>query len=60
MEERAALWVGVAINKELAVIAAGGYMVQVLPFASEETISALERTIPGRGVVENKHSTDIE
>ena len=42
----AAIAVGVSINRECEVIAAGGFMVQILPFASDETIAALERTIP--------------
>lgn len=37
---------GVSIDRSLEVRSAGGYMVQVLPFASDETISALERIIP--------------
>ena len=41
-----AVAVGVSIDRDLEVRSAGGYMVQVLPFASDETISALERTIP--------------
>lgn len=42
----AAIAVGVSINRECEVIAAGGFMVQILPFASEETIATLERIIP--------------
>ena len=41
-----AIAVGVSIDRSLDVRAAGGYMVQVLPFASEETVAALERSIP--------------
>ena len=41
-----ALAVGVSIDRSCEVIAAGGFMVQILPFASEETITALERIIP--------------
>ena len=41
-----AVAVGVSIDRELNVRSAGGYMVQVLPFASDETIAALEKTIP--------------
>ena len=40
-----AIAVGVSIDRECEVIAAGGFMVQILPFASDETISALEKTI---------------
>jgi len=41
-----AIAVGVSINRDCEVIAAGGYMVQILPFASDETIRVLERVIP--------------
>lgn len=41
-----AIAVGVSIDRSLEVRSAGGYMVQVLPFASDETIAALERIIP--------------
>jgi len=41
-----AIAVGVAIDRECEVIAAGGFMVQILPFASDETIEILERIIP--------------
>jgi len=40
-----AIAVGVSIDRGMDVRSAGGYMVQVLPFASDETIAALERTI---------------
>ena len=42
-----AIAVGVSLDRELNVRSAGGYMVQVLPFASDETIAALESIIPG-------------
>lgn len=42
----AAIAVGVSLNRDLNIRSAGGYMVQVLPFASEETITTLEKTIP--------------
>jgi len=35
----------VLIDRDLNVEQAGGFLVQVLPFASEETLSALERNI---------------
>lgn len=41
-----AIAVGVSLDRDLNVLAAGGYMVQVLPFASDETIAALEQSIP--------------
>eukprot|EP00898_Chlorokybus_atmophyticus_P003901 jgi/Chlat1/4511/Chrsp29S08892 len=40
-----AVGLGVVIDKFCAVEAAGGYMVQVLPFASESTLQALETTL---------------
>eukprot|EP00746_Dinoflagellata_sp_MGD_P017368 gnl/MRDRNA2_/MRDRNA2_139854_c0_seq1.p1 gnl/MRDRNA2_/MRDRNA2_139854_c0~~gnl/MRDRNA2_/MRDRNA2_139854_c0_seq1.p1 ORF type:complete len:420 (+),score=89.37 gnl/MRDRNA2_/MRDRNA2_139854_c0_seq1:104-1261(+) len=40
-----ALAVGVSIDRNLNVRSAGGYLVQMLPFASDETITALENTI---------------
>ena len=40
-----AVAVGVSLDRELNIRSAGGYMVQVLPFASDETIEALERSI---------------
>lgn len=41
-----AIAVGVSLDRSLEIRSAGGYMVQVLPFASDETIAALEKTIP--------------
>ncbi|EIE19291.1 heat shock protein 33, partial [Coccomyxa subellipsoidea C-169] len=40
-----ALALGVSINRDCSVRAAGGYLIQVLPFASEETLELLERNI---------------
>lgn len=38
---------GVAINPDLSVKAAGGYMIQLLPFAGEECITKVEKSIEG-------------
>ncbi|CAL8468269.1 g7809 [Coccomyxa elongata] len=46
-----ALALGVSINRDLSVRAAGGYLLQVLPFASEETLQLLERNIAAAGSV---------
>ena len=40
-----AIGLGVLVGKDLAVQAAGGFLVQVLPFAGDDTLSALERNI---------------
>ena len=40
-----AIGLGVLMDRENLVTAAGGYFLQVLPFASEETLSGLERVL---------------
>lgn len=45
-QTNSAISVGVQLDKSLTVIGAGGYMVQVLPFASDETLDFLEKHIP--------------
>ncbi len=42
-----AVGLGVLMNKENTVRRAGGFIVQLMPFASEETISALEKNVSG-------------
>lgn len=42
-----AIGLGVLVGKDLQVEAAGGFLVQVLPFAGDDTLAALERNIGG-------------
>lgn len=44
-QQNCALGLGVSIDRNSAVLAAGGFLVQVLPFASEATVSELEANI---------------
>ncbi|KIZ01469.1 putative chaperonin [Monoraphidium neglectum] len=44
-QTNSALALGVAINRDCSVNAAGGYLVQVLPFCSEETLEQLEKNL---------------
>ncbi|KAI8470549.1 MAG: heat shock protein Hsp33 [Monoraphidium minutum] len=46
-QTNSALALGVAINRDCSVSAAGGYLVQVLPFCSEETLEQLEKNLTG-------------
>lgn len=46
-QTNSALALGVAINRDCSVNAAGGYLVQVLPFCSEETLEQLEKNLSG-------------
>ncbi len=44
---------GVLMNKDNTVKQAGGFIIQLLPFASEETIAALENNLKGLDTVTN-------
>ena len=46
---QSALGLGVSISRELEVDTAGGFLVQVLPFAEDDTISQLEKNIQNAG-----------
>lgn len=46
-QTNSAIALGVSINRDTSVRAAGGFLVQVLPFASEETLTELEKNIGG-------------
>lgn len=50
-QTQSALGLGVSIAKDLSIKAAGGFLIQVLPFAEDETIEALERNITAAGSV---------
>ena len=42
-----AVGLGVLVDKDSSIKHAGGFIIQLMPFASEETISALEKTLAG-------------
>jgi molecular chaperone Hsp33 len=44
-QTNSALALGVAINRDCSVNAAGGYLVQILPFCSDETLEQLEKNL---------------
>lgn len=44
-QTNSALGLGVSINKDASVRGAGGFLIQVLPFASEATLSQLEANL---------------
>jgi molecular chaperone Hsp33 len=50
-QTQSALGLGVSIGRDLSINAAGGFLIQVLPFAEEETLSLLERNIMEAGSV---------
>ena len=50
-QSQSALGLGVSINRQLEVDAAGGFLIQVLPFAEEETLAVLEKNITSAGSV---------
>ena len=50
-QTQSALGLGVSIGRDLQVNAAGGFLVQVLPFAEDETIAQLEKNIVEAGSI---------
>jgi molecular chaperone Hsp33 len=46
---QSALGLGVSVGRDLQIDAAGGFLIQVLPFAEDETISQLEKNISKAG-----------
>lgn len=46
-QTNSALGLGVSINRDCSVKSAGGFLIQVLPFCSEETLSLLEANLAG-------------
>lgn len=50
---QSAVGLGVSVSRDLEVDAAGGFLVQCLPFAEEETISRLEHNIANLGTLTN-------
>lgn len=46
-QTNSALGVGVSINRDASIRAAGGFLIQILPFASEETVRQLEANVQG-------------
>ncbi len=53
---------GVLVDRDLSIMHAGGFILQLLPFASEETISALENSLKEHASVTDffKEDTDPE
>lgn len=50
-QTQSALGLGVSIHKDLSIKSAGGFLIQVLPFAEDETITQLEQNIVAAGSV---------
>lgn len=48
-----ALGLGVSIDRDCSVKSAGGFLVQILPFCSEETLEILEKNLTGLPSVTN-------
>ncbi|PSC75263.1 heat shock 33 [Micractinium conductrix] len=48
-QTQSALGLGVSIHRDLSIKAAGGFLIQVLPFAEDETILQLEKNIVAAG-----------
>lgn len=48
-QTQSALGLGVSVGRDLKIDAAGGFLIQVLPFAEDETISQLEANVSKAG-----------
>ncbi|KAI3439064.1 hypothetical protein D9Q98_001474 [Chlorella vulgaris] len=50
-QTQSAMGLGVSIGKDLSIRSAGGFLIQVLPFAEEDTLAQLEKNIVAAGSV---------
>ncbi|KAG1675967.1 hypothetical protein FOA52_014211 [Chlamydomonas sp. UWO 241] len=50
-QTNSAIGLGVSINRDCSIQAAGGFLVQVLPFCTEETLTTLEANLAAMGSV---------
>jgi molecular chaperone Hsp33 len=53
-QQNCALGLGVSVGRDGEVLSAGGFLIQVLPFATDETLSTLESNIASFGAVSER------